>query len=385
MQKSWIALSFIAAMFLACGSDSSSGADSSDEITEVSDDKLSDSNDNPKSSSSVSRDSDSSESKKGSSSSKKTNSSSSVKPESSASKGSSSSAEPESSASKESSSSVEPESSSVEESSSSAEPESSASKESSSSVEPESSSVEESSSSVKPESSASEESSSSVEPVSSSVEESSSSAESEPRDASIYNADANTRNGKVYKTTTIVIVDDERGIDYSEVWMAENLNYVTDNSYCYGDEPEKCTTYGRLYTWAAAVGKSESECGFGQVCNLPAGEDIRGICPEGWHLPSEGEWNALTGAVSNNVAVKLRSTSGWNRAGTDIYSFSALSAGFRNNDGTFSYEGEGAAFWSSTESDGDLAYTMLVGDAYTYTVVADLSKLRGHSIRCLKD
>ena len=361
MQKSWIALSFIAAMFLACGSDSSSGADSSDEITEVNDDKLSDSNDNPKSSSCVSRDSDSSESKKGSSSSKKTNSSSSVKPESSASKGSSSSAEPESSASKESSSSVEPESSSVEESSSS----------------------------VKPESSASEESSSSVEPVSSSVEESSSSAEPEPRDASIYNADANTltdlRNGKVYKTTTIEIVDDERGIDYSEVWMAENLNYVTDNSYCYGDEPEKCTTYGRLYTWAAAVSKSESECGNGQVCNLPAGEDIRGICPEGWHLPSEGEWNALTGAVSNNVAVKLKSTSGWNRAGTDIYSFSAISAGFRNDDGTFSYEGEGAAFWSSTESDGDLAYTMLVGDAYTYTVVADLSKLRGHSIRCLKD
>ena len=355
MHKSWLALSFIAAMFLACGSDSSSGADSSEDITEVSNDK---------SSSSVSKDSASSDSRKSSSSSKKTNSSSSVKPESSASEGSSSSVKPESSASEGSSSS---------------------------SVKPESSASEESSSSVEPESSSEEESSSSEEPVSSSVEESSSSAEPEPRDASIYDAEANTltdlRNGKVYRTTTIKIVDEERGIDYSEVWMAENLNYVTENSYCYGDEPEKCTTYGRLYTWAAAVSKSESECGNGQVCNLPAGEDIRGICPEGWHLPSEGEWNALTDAVSNSAAVKLRSISGWNRAGTDIYSFSAIATGFRGVDGTFANEDDGTAFWSSTTDadDGDLAYMMLVGDVYNYTIVTPLSKLRGHSIRCLKD
>ena len=369
MHKSWLALSFIAAMFLACGSDSSSGADSSEDITEVSNDK---------SSSSVSKDSASSDSRKSSSSSKKTNSSSSVKPESSASKGSSSSVKPESSASEGSSSSVKPESSASEGSSSS-------------SVKPESSASEESSSSVEPESSSEEESSSSEEPVSSSVEESSSSAEPEPRDASIYDAEANTltdlRNSKVYRTTTIEIVDEERGIDYSEVWMAENLNYVTESSYCYGDEPEKCTTYGRLYTWAAAVGKSESECGFGQVCNLPAGEDIRGICPEGWHLPSEGEWNALEGAVSNSAAVKLRSISGWNRAGTDIYSFSAIATGFRGVDGTFANEDDGTAFWSSTTDadDGDLAYMMQVGDVYNYTIVMPLSKLRGHSIRCLKD
>ncbi|MBR5412540.1 MAG: fibrobacter succinogenes major paralogous domain-containing protein [Fibrobacter sp.] len=361
MHKSWLALSFIAAMFLACGSDSSSGADSSEDITEVSNDK---------SSSSVSKDSASSDSKKSSSSSKKTNSSSSVKPESSASKGSSSSVKPESSASEGSNSSVKPESSASEGSSSS-------------SVKPESSASEESSSSVEPESSSSEE------PVSSSVEESSSSAEPEPRDASIYDAEANTltdlRNSKVYRTTTIEIVDEERGIDYSEVWMAENLNYVTESSYCYGDEPEKCTTYGRLYTWAAAVGKSESECGFGQVCNLPAGEDIRGICPEGWHLPSDGEWNALIDAVPNNVAVKLRSTSGWNRAGTDDYSFSARATGFRNDDGTFANEDDGTAFWSSTEADSDRAYMMMVGDVYTYAFVTALSKLRGHTIRCLKD
>ena len=383
MHKSWLALSFIAAMFLACGSDSSSGADSSEDITEVS-------KDNSKSSSSVSKDSASSDSKKSSSSSNKTNSSSSVKPESGASEGSSSSAEPESSSEEQSSSSVKPESSVSKESSSSVKLESSASKESSSSVKPESSASKESSSSVKPESSASKESSSSAEPESSASEESSSSAELVFRDASIYDADANTltdlRNGKVYKTTTIKIVDEERGIDYSEVWMAENLNYVTDCSYCYGDEPEKCTTYGRLYTWVAAVGKSESECGNGQVCNLPAGEDIRGICPEGWHLPSEGEWNALTDAVSNS-AEKLRSISGWNRAGTDIYSFSAIATGFRNVDGSFANEDDGTAFWSSTTDadDSDLAYMMIVGDVYTYTIVTKLSKLRGHSIRCLKD
>ena len=55
------------------------------------------------------------------------------------------------------------------------------------------------------------------------------------------------RDGQTYK---IVKIGDQ-------TWMAENLNYKTESSFCYNDSTEYCETYGRLYTWAAAVGKTE--------------------------------------------------------------------------------------------------------------------------------
>ena len=316
---------------------------------------------------------------------------------------SSSSEEPESSNEGESSSSAEPESSSVEESSSSAEPESSSVEESSSSSEPESSSVEESSSSAEPVSSSVEESSSSAEPESSSEEESSSSVSPASSDASIYNATANTltdlRDGQVYRTTTIVINDTGRGISYSEVWMAENLNFVTENSWCCGGSGTtegNCSVYGRLYTWAMAMAKAEDSCGYGYVCDLGTG-DIRGVCPKGWHVPSREEWETLIVAVdgsiveydSDNMAGhKLKSSSGWNGSGngTDNYGFSALPVGFRHSTGDYYNEGYDANFWSSTEYSGGHAYYM---DLYYYYGGASLdygsNKNYGFSVRCLKD
>ena len=146
---------------------------------------------------------------------------------------------------------------------------------------------------------------SSEEPDSDSSEGDSSSSEGDEIDnGSVYDADANTltdlRDGHVYRTTTIDIPVK----DYSEVWMAENLNYKTANSYCYGDDPDKCNIYGRLYKWSAAVGRSEEECGYYHECNLPVG-NIRGACPEGWHLPSEGEFELLVIAVDGSLLLVL--------------------------------------------------------------------------------
>ena len=84
-----------------------------------------------------------------------------------------------------------------------------------------------------------------------------------------------------------------------QVWMAQNLNFKTDSSFCYNDEEANCTKYGRHYKWAAAVGKSESECGYGNECSLPSG-DIQGACPSGWHLPSKTEWETLFTTVGGN-------------------------------------------------------------------------------------
>jgi hypothetical protein len=77
-----------------------------------------------------------------------------------------------------------------------------------------------------------------------------------------------SRDGQTYKTVTIG----------TQIWMAENLNYETTNSYCYDDDPSNCSKYGRLYTWAAATK----------------------ACPIGWHLPSDDEWNTLFTAVGGD-------------------------------------------------------------------------------------
>lgn len=116
------------------------------------------------------------------------------------------------------------------------------------------------------------------------------------------------RDGQTYRTVKIG----------NQVWMAENLNYRTDDSYCYDDEPANCRKYGRLYTWKAALN----------------------ACPSGWHLPSYEEFETLFAAVGGKgVAGKaLKSTSGWynNDNGTDVYGFSALPAGVRDTNGDFS-------------------------------------------------
>ena len=213
-------------------------------------------------------------------------------------------------------------------------------------------------------------------------------------DKGVYDAVKNTltdlRDGQTYRTTTIKIFDAERGIDYSEVWMAENLNYETDNSFCSIINDSFCDTYGRMYTWAAAVDKPEDECGYEKVCNLPSG-NIRGVCPQGWHLPSEAEWESLIVAVGgyNSAGRALKSKTGWDtRDGVvndDTYMFSALPAGDRVEDGRFYNQGWYAYFWSSTENGDYAACRMYLNFGNDLANLSNLIKSSGFSVRCLKD
>ena len=235
------------------------------------------------------------------------------------------------------------------------------------------------------------------------VEGSSASVPGGGSDASVYDADKNIlkdlRDGQVYKITTIDIPSK----NYSEVWMAENLNYETENSWCYGDDPANCAKYGRLYTWAAAVGRDEDECGIYHACNLGEG-DIRGACPKGWHLPSQSEWEALIVAVdgsiteytsSNTAGSKLKSATGWTAysgiTNEDAFGFSALPAGTRYYPiGNYGYKGYGTYFWSSTEEIISYpayrhAYLMGLDYGNDYAGKYDNDKVYGHSVRCLKD
>ena len=223
--------------------------------------------------------------------------------------------------------------------------------------------------------------------------EGSSSSFANANDGSEYDATANTlkdlRDGKVYKTVKIG----------SQVWMAENLDYETEKSYCYNDSSKYCDKYGRLYTWATAVGKSEEECGLGKECNLPSG-NVRGVCPDGWYLPSEADFATLIKVMGGekDAGTKLKSTSGWNDDdgesgnGTDSFGFSALAAGI-GNAGVYGGVGYTTSFWGSTECGSEFASE--TGDGCAYAMYLDYDDVNVnlmsyaakdlvHSVRCVK-
>ena len=219
-----------------------------------------------------------------------------------------------------------------------------------------------------------------------------------------YGTLTDERDGQTYKTVTIG----------TQTWMAENLNYAytgvpykytyLDSSYtsdstswCYDNDPAKCTKYGRLYTWAAAMDSvgtwstNGKGCGYGKRCTPTY--PVRGVCPEGWHLPTKAEFETLFTAVcgSSTAGRMLKSTSGWNDSkgqdgnGTDAYAFSALPAGYRDFYGNISLEGSRAYFWSSTERNSNYAYIMLLFYYDDYAYLENYDKYYGYSVRCLKD
>jgi uncharacterized protein (TIGR02145 family) len=200
-------------------------------------------------------------------------------------------------------------------------------------------------------------------------------------EAGKYGEILDERDGQVYKTVQIG----------EQVWIAQNLNFETEISWCGGgsDTAEgDCATYGRLYTWAAAVGKSEDACGFGHTCSLPSG-NIQGICPDGWHLPSNGEFEALIEAAGSKyvAGMKLKSTSDWkeNGNGDDAFGFSALPAGSRFDYGLCDGEGVSANFWSSSEDNSYRAYNIYLYYKHDRAGQYNYSKNGGLSVRCLKD
>ncbi|HHN47995.1 MAG TPA: hypothetical protein ENN08_03555 [Bacteroidales bacterium] len=198
----------------------------------------------------------------------------------------------------------------------------------------------------------------------------------------------------------------------NQCWMASNLNTTRDANgnnitrYCYSNIVDNCEIYGGLYSWATVMN------GAGSSGANPSG--VQGICPTGWHVPSDAEWTQLTNYLietyiditSSNVGNKLKScrqvssplggdcnTSEhprWNsnatHYGTNDFGFSALPGGYRYSDGSFSGLGSTGYWWSSTESSSTHAwYRRMIssnGEMSRYNLS---SKTYSFSLRCLKD
>ena len=208
-------------------------------------------------------------------------------------------------------------------------------------------------------------------------------------------------------TTSATTLTDIDGNTYStiqignQVWMSENLAttryrngdpipYVVGNSEWgnlttgawsyYNHEEVNNAIYGKLYNWYAAV-------------------DSRGVCPTGWHIPTDAEWTVLTDYLGGRNAagnkMKATGTAYWkpsNIGATNESGFTALPSGFRHFGGSFSGLQVSAFFWSTTASDIDVVATgRALSEGYGYVNnmedfgTAYSFKVFGTSLRCLRD
>ena len=134
-------------------------------------------------------------------------------------------------------------------------------------------------------------------------------------------------------------------------------------------------------------GNTANGCGYNSECS-PSG-NVRGVCPQDWHLSSNwDEFETLFEAVGGQevAGAMLKSTSGWNSNGdgTDAYGFSAFPAGYRNVDSGFHNLGNNVTFWSSTEIGGGV-YSMYLNYSYERAFLENDGKDFALSVRCLKD
>ncbi len=191
----------------------------------------------------------------------------------------------------------------------------------------------------------------------------------------------------------------------NQVWMSENLKYLpsvtipntgsitTPHFYVYdysgndvvaAQATTNYTTYGVLYKWAVAMNGAESSA------TNPSG--VQGICPTGWHMPSNVEWTELTDFLGGaNVAggkLKESGTDHWNspnNGATNEVGFTALPGGYRFVDGTFKFIGSEGYWWTSTQVNSSSAFNRLIQyDNSTAWNIA-FGKEIGFSVRCVRD
>lgn len=183
-------------------------------------------------------------------------------------------------------------------------------------------------------------------------------------------------------------------------WMAENLKttkyrngewiinvtgsktwpHLTTGAYCfYNNSFELSRIYGNLYNWEAV-------------------HDRRNLAPEGWHVPTDDDWQELVEYLGGDAQAggKMKSIGTveggdglWaqpNEGATNECGFSALPGGYRSWNGHFGGKGNSSYFWSSTETSSGTAYSRyLLNDTSKVYRYDSSAKQAGYSIRCVKD
>jgi uncharacterized protein (TIGR02145 family)/uncharacterized repeat protein (TIGR02543 family) len=180
----------------------------------------------------------------------------------------------------------------------------------------------------------------------------------------------------------------------TQTWMAENLNCNVNGSKCHSNSEANCDKYGRLYNWATAMALPSS-CN-STTCASQVNAKHRGICPSGWHIPSDADWNVLMKYVNPScydysscagAGTKLKATSGWyNGNGEDTHGFSALPGGSLTSvGGIFAQVGQFGFWWSASENNSGFAYIRTMRYHDEDVDYNRIDKLLLYSVRCLQD
>ena len=191
----------------------------------------------------------------------------------------------------------------------------------------------------------------------------------------------------------------------NQYWMAQNLNYgetvtisigQSDNGtiekYCWNGYTSDCGTYAGIYTWHEMMQYSTTE-------------SVQGVCPSGWHIPSDDEWKELETSLgmtqeqadidndwrgtNEGAKLKITGTTWWNEPNeaTNSSGFSAMPAGYSSQgDQSFYGIGDFTTFWTSTSHDSNYAiYRELYNDETRVYRTSGGYKENGTPVRCVKD
>ncbi len=186
------------------------------------------------------------------------------------------------------------------------------------------------------------------------------------------------RDGKIYRTILIG----------NQCWMAQNLNIgipsdgsVTPQNngaiekHCYNDYEDNCNLYGGLYRWK-------------EMMHYVTTLGSQGICPAGWHIPTDEEWTTLISYLGGAGVAggPMKSTGFWmspNNGATNTSGFSAFPGGIKDIPGFDKLSTKGY-FWSSTNNSDTTAYARELGyDTGTVNRIATPT-MNGASVRCVK-
>ncbi|MBK9577530.1 MAG: hypothetical protein IPK50_12915 [Fibrobacterota bacterium] len=185
-----------------------------------------------------------------------------------------------------------------------------------------------------------------------------------------------SRDGKHYRT---VLIGNQK-------WMAENLNFSGTGptiGRCYNDSPDSCVKYGRLYNWSEVMDGTTSSSA------VPSGR--RGVCPTGWHVPSNAEWDTLiqvTDKTNKITGVRLKSNKGWygGAVGNDTIGFRAIPAGYFVKGSGYRFIDSATFFASSTESSTDQFWGHDIYGVDSFINHANFYKKNdAFSLRCVSD
>lgn len=189
----------------------------------------------------------------------------------------------------------------------------------------------------------------------------------------------------------------------NQCWLRENLNigaridgasHMTNNGiiqkHCYEDDPANCITYGGLYEWGEAMNYQNGATDTSSWNPVPSGP-VQGICPNGWHIPTLGEWSELSLHLGDDSisGTKMKETGtehwGWpNTGATNSSLFTGLPSGY-GWEYYYDYQEIYGYFWTASEYSPTKAFDRTLCFLYKTLDMLPNYKLLAMPVRCLKD